>query len=408
METVQFLNPVPTSITMKFALTLLALVAVAQAKYLQVDLEDNTAYNYLAKYGLPLAEKIRAAEEAASQNRIVGGSIAHIEAFPHQVGIIAQFSQGQGVCGGSLISTNRVLTAAHCWFDGRNQATLFTLVLGSNTLFYGGTRVNTNHVVMHSDWIPTLIRNDVAMAYMPNHVALTNLIQPVALPSGSQLDENFTGEIANATGFGLTSDANAYNFLCFSPGGSISANQFVSSVQLPVISNTVCFMSFPFIIQSSNICINGAGGRSTCSGDSGGPLTVQRNGRPLLIGVTSFGSGSGCELGFPAAFARYGLPLAEKIRGAEEPASQNRMVGGLPSPATAFPHQNIAIPLAEEVEKAEATITQNRIIGRSQSQVGQFPYHIGITSFGAGLGCEVGMPAVFARVSSFIDFFNQA
>ncbi|KOB72615.1 Chymotrypsin-like protein [Operophtera brumata] len=293
MDTVKFLNLVPPSLTMKFALTLLALVAVAQAKYLPVDLEDNTAYNYLAKYGLPLAEKIRAAEEAASQNRIVGGSFAHIEAFPHQAGLLAQFGQGQGVCGGSLISTNRVLTAAHCWYDGVNQASLFTVVLGSNFLFSGGTRVNTNHVVMHSGWNPNLIRNDVAVAHLPNHVALTYLIQPVALPSGSQLDENYTGEIANATGFGLTSD-----------GGSISANQFVSGVQLTVINNNECAMSFPFIIQSSNICTSGAGGRSTCSGDSGGPLTVQRNGRPLLIGVTSFGSARGCEVGLPAAFAR--------------------------------------------------------------------------------------------------------
>ncbi|KOB64766.1 Chymotrypsin, partial [Operophtera brumata] len=240
METVKFLNPVPPSLTMKFALTLLALVAVAQAKYLQVDLEDNTAYDYLAKYGLPLAEEIRAAEEAASQNRIVGGSPAAVGQYPYQ-----------GVCGGSLISNARVLTAAHCWYDGRNQATSFTVVLGSHTLFSGGTRLNTNQVVMHSDTIAV-----------------------IALPSGSQLS------------------------------GSITTGQVISHVSLPVITNTVCTMSFPFIIQSSNICTSGANGRSTCSGDSGGPLVVSRNGRPLLIGVTSFGSARGCQLGYPAAFAR--------------------------------------------------------------------------------------------------------
>ncbi|KOB58154.1 Chymotrypsin [Operophtera brumata] len=299
---------------MKFALTLLALVAVAQAKYLQVDLEDNTAYNYLAKYGLPLAEKIRAAEEATSQNRIVGGLPSPATAFPHQ-----------GVCGGSLISREKVVTAAHCWFDGVSQASSFTVVLGSTTLFFGGARINTNQVIMHPEWNPHTVSNDIAVIHLPNGgVALTTSIRPVALPSGSLLNEHFAGEIANATGFGLTSDANSVSFqrilsvcspitvsfrkclqfLYFSKGGYISTGQFLSHVQLTVISNTNCSLSYPAFIQDSNICTSGAEGRSTCSGDSGGPLTVQRNGLPLLIGVTSFGSAAGCQAGYPAAFAR--------------------------------------------------------------------------------------------------------
>ncbi|KAJ8719671.1 hypothetical protein PYW08_011846 [Mythimna loreyi] len=115
----------------------------------------------------------------------------------------------------------------------------------------------------------------------------------IALPSGAQLNENFAGENAIASGFGLTND-----------GGSISTNQRLSHVTLPVITNAVCSAPFPIIIQSSNICTSGAGGRSTCQGDSGGPLTVNRGGRPILIGVTSFGSARGCQVGFPAAFAR--------------------------------------------------------------------------------------------------------
>ena len=36
----------------------------------------------------------------------------------------------------------------------------------------------------------------------------------------------------------------------------------------------------------------------------GGPLSVQSNGQSLLVGVTSFVSGVGCERGFPTGFAR--------------------------------------------------------------------------------------------------------
>ncbi|CAD0197832.1 unnamed protein product [Chrysodeixis includens] len=260
---------------MKFALALLALAAVTSARNIDledvIDLEDITAYDYLAKIGQPLLEKIRKAEEEGVQSRIVGGSPAPLGQYPHQAGLLASFSQGQGVCGGSLLNYRRVLTAAHCWFDGRNQATSVTVVLGSIFLFTGGTRQTTSDVVMHGSWNPNLIRNDIAIIIMPHFIVFNNNIAPIALPSGSELNENFAGNTAIASGFGLTSD-----------GGSISNLQSLNHVQVEVITNNVCRNSFPAIIQSSNICISGANGRSTCNGDSGGPLIVTRNNRPIL------------------------------------------------------------------------------------------------------------------------------
>ncbi|KAJ8719670.1 hypothetical protein PYW08_011845 [Mythimna loreyi] len=283
---------------MKFlALALLALTAAASAKYIDledvIDLEDITAYGYLSKHGVALAERIRLAEE--QETRIVGGSQSSLGQFPHQAGLLAQFSGGQGVCGGSLVRANRVITAAHCWWDGQNRATSFTVVLGSIRLFSGGTRVSTSNVVMHGSWNPSNIRNDVAMIRLNSNVGLSNTINVIALPSGGQLNENFAGENAIASGFGRTSDSAA---------GGITTNQALSHVTLPVITNAVCRSSFPLIVQDSNICTSGAGGRSTCQGDSGGPLTVNRGGRPILIGITSFGSARGCQVGSPAAFAR--------------------------------------------------------------------------------------------------------
>nr|AAF71519.1 HzC20 chymotrypsinogen [Helicoverpa zea] len=283
---------------MKFlALTLLALVAVASARNVNledvIDLEDLTAYDYYTKIGIPLAEKIRLAEEEAQRNpsRIVGGSTASLGQFPYQAGLLAQFASGQGVCGGSLLNSRRVLTAAHCWFDGRNQARSFTVVLGSVNLFSGGTRLNTASVAMHGSWNPNLIRNDIAMITLPSAVGTSGNIAFIALPSGNELNNQFNGATATASGFGLTRD-----------GGSVSGA--LSHVNLPVITNAVCSQTFGTTIQPTNICTSGAGGRSTCQGDSGGPLVVTSGGRRILIGVTSFGSARGCQVGFPAAFAR--------------------------------------------------------------------------------------------------------
>nr|ADT80825.1 serine protease 55 [Mamestra configurata] len=285
---------------MKFlAVTLLALAVVASARNVHledvIDLEDITAYDYHRKIGAHLAEKIRQAEEEADQHpsRIVGGSTSHLGQFPYQAGLIVHMPGWQGVCGGSMLNSWRVLTAAHCWFDGQSQARSFTVVLGSIRLFNGGVRLDTSNVIMHGSWNPNLVRNDVAMINLPRAVGNTANISPIALPSGNELNNQFNGATATASGFGRTRD-----------GASVSGA--LSHVNLPVITNAVCrqYLPYQILVQSSNICTSGANGRSICHGDSGGPLIVNSNGRRILVGVTSFGSMRGCQTGAPDAFAR--------------------------------------------------------------------------------------------------------
>jgi hypothetical protein len=78
------------------------------------------------------------------------------------------------VCGASLVRGNRLVTAAHCWFDGQNQASRFTVILGTVNLFSGGTRVATSSVFNHGSWNPSLIRNDIAMIHLASNVATSS------------------------------------------------------------------------------------------------------------------------------------------------------------------------------------------------------------------------------------------
>ncbi|CAH0755223.1 unnamed protein product [Diatraea saccharalis] len=254
---------------MKLLVLLLVVAVSAQASVLPTT----TAYGYLARSAAE-SEKRREAEEKLLSQRIVNGLPAGIGQVPYQAGLLIRIIgfNGQGVCGASLVSGNRLITAAHCWFDGSHQAWMVTVVLGSNTLFTGGTRIDTSAVITHTNWTPLLVRNDIAMIYLPNNVVQSNLIAPVALPRGDELHETFVGSSAIASGFGLTNTS-----------GGILQTQYLSHVKLNVITNSICSFAFPIILQPTNICTSGVGGVGACRGDSGGPLVVTRNDRTVLV-----------------------------------------------------------------------------------------------------------------------------
>ncbi|CAH0625495.1 unnamed protein product [Chrysodeixis includens] len=263
-------------------------VAVSAAETFDID---NGVYGYHTRIGIPEAKRIREYENG--RNKIVGGSITDVRYVPYQAGLVIEIMPSfTSVCGGSLISATRVLTAAHCKNDGWITASHFTVVLGSNTLFRDGLRIVTDDIVTHPRWDPRTIANDIAVIRI-SPITFTDVIQPIHLPSVRDISNDFVGYDARASGFGLTAD-----------GGFISDNQMLSSVTVPVISNNECRAVFNNFITSSIICTSGAGGKGPCRGDSGGPLAVTIAGRPVLIGLSSFGSSISCSQGFPSGFTR--------------------------------------------------------------------------------------------------------
>lgn len=172
-----------------------------------------------------------------------------------------------------MISNNRVLTAAHCVED----ATHGTIILGAHFITVPNEpnqiriAVTAANILMYENWTPSLIRYDVALVQLPAPVTLIpNVIQPATLPVGN---DAFSGELGVISGWGVWSD---------SVGQSSDVLRFVYD---NVMTNAACTIRFPGVIQESNICVTGTNGRGACSGDSGGPLTVQRQGQSIVIGV---------------------------------------------------------------------------------------------------------------------------
>lgn len=127
---------------------------------------------------------------------------------------------------------------------------------------------------------------------LPTAATLNAFVAAARLPTGAQLNNLFVGELATVSGWGRISD------------DSTATATHLRSTQNNIISNAVCTATFGAIVIPSTLCKSTAGGRSSCNGDSGGPLTIQFEGSPLLVGVVSFGAAAGCELGHPAGYAR--------------------------------------------------------------------------------------------------------
>jgi len=230
--------------------------------------------------------------------RVIGGQEATRHQFPYQAGLRLNIpgNANQGTCGGSLVSRTRVVTAAHC-VDIVSSA---VVVLGAHLILQQEPNqirqtIPSAGLIWHENYNSANLNNDVAIINLNSEITPSNFIRPINLPTGADLNNNFAGHLATASGWGRFSSANVIS-------------EFLRFVQLNVITEAACRIRFPTIIQPSTICTAGSAANGNnvgvCNGDSGGPLTIQRQDQSVLIGIASFVSGLGCESGWPSGFAR--------------------------------------------------------------------------------------------------------
>ncbi|XP_011210988.2 serine protease 1-like [Bactrocera dorsalis] len=218
--------------------------------------------------------------------RITNGKNATTNQFPYQVGLLLKTDNGTKWCGGSLIGQNWVLSAAHCIETVTSvKVCLGATVRTSPAIIYN---VSRSDIIVHPSWDKKTTQNDISLIRIPS-VNYTAAIQPVALPKIASSYPTYDGESVIASGWGRTSDT------------SNSPASILQYANMTVISNAVCKESYNGI-SASNICTATTGGISTCNGDSGGPLVLASS--KVQVGLTSFISGAGCALGYPAAFTR--------------------------------------------------------------------------------------------------------
>ncbi|XP_044251885.1 brachyurin [Drosophila takahashii] len=227
--------------------------------------------------------------------RIAGGELAARGMFPYQVGLVIQQSGGDLFkCGGSLITLQFVLTAAHCLIDAIGAriytgATIFADSEDSAEVIL----VTHRDFFTHPDYLGFGGYNDLALIRLTRKVITSDRVQPIEL-AGEFMHQTFLeGQVVTLSGWGRLGD---------SPGSETRILQYLDA---EVINQERCICYFlPGLVGQRHLCTDGQNGRGGCNGDSGGPLVYHWRNVSYLIGVTSFGSVEGCEVGAPTAYAR--------------------------------------------------------------------------------------------------------
>ncbi|XP_022904433.2 trypsin delta-like [Onthophagus taurus] len=212
--------------------------------------------------------------------RIVGGRDAYIEEFPYQVSLLWF---GSHICGGSLISQNFVVTAAHCT-DGAT-ASQFSIRVGSSIRNSGGSTYTVSQVHQHPQYDEDTIDFDISVLRISNNVALGSAVGLIGLPTQDQPIN--AGDDATVTGWGTLTE------------GGILPSQ-LQAVVVPVVSQAECRRAYGTSSITDRMMCAGVpqGGKDACQGDSGGPLVVGGE----LIGIVSWGYGC-ARPGFPGVYS---------------------------------------------------------------------------------------------------------
>ncbi|CAB3375162.1 Hypothetical predicted protein [Cloeon dipterum] len=181
-------------------------------------------------------------------SQIIGGTTAASKQFPWQVYII---SDGAWLCGGSIISEIFILTAAHCVY----KRVTFVVTAGGvtrNTVETGEIVMTSTVKIVHENYNPVRIWNDIALIRVPHNYTFNDFIKPIRLPKTSDANKTFSGILATASGFGKTSNLGA-------------TSQTLMFVNLKVISNSECSRSYGSGIISSIVCTAAYVAKSICS-----------------------------------------------------------------------------------------------------------------------------------------------
>uniref|UniRef100_A0A3P9H466 trypsin n=1 Tax=Oryzias latipes TaxID=8090 RepID=A0A3P9H466_ORYLA len=200
--------------------------------------------------------------------KIVGGFECQKNSVPYQVSLFT----GYNYCGGTLLSEQWVLSAAHC-----EPKSNLEVRLGEHDIWEPeGTEqhIMSAKFIRHPNYDPRTQDNDIMLIKLSEPATLNSFVRPAVLPSKCAND----GTMCRISGWGNIRSSDE---------GSRYPDK-LQCLDAPLLSDETCFNAYPFQITKNMICAGYLeGGKDSCQGDSGGPMTCDGE----LQGVVSWGHG---------------------------------------------------------------------------------------------------------------------
>ena len=236
---------------------------------------------------------------------IVGGSDTEQE-YPWMV---ALYQSDNYICGGVVISSHWVATAAHCVYDGIDDVSQYKIIIGESTHYPstglarkdGITVQSVKQAIINPNYVSDATDEDtVDYDYDIALIELTDGFYQSgpALTNATQFNNMPTGKALTVIGYGALSVDDEANSSDVIPDS-------LQQASLPYIPNDQCYWNEGGFLTDNMLCAgyyDDTTSIDACSGDSGSPLFSDLDGQLSLVGIVSWGASS-CS-GVPGVFTK--------------------------------------------------------------------------------------------------------
>ncbi|KRZ96746.1 Transmembrane protease serine 9 [Trichinella sp. T8] len=235
-----------------------------------------------------------------SGNKIAGGWYATPHSLPYQVKLLIEKTGIHATCGGVIIQlkpgngTDAVLTSARCLYQEGLRKPVpvdkVDVISGAHDLennFEDSQRkIPVKNFVLHPEYKGNTL-NDIALLKLKEKILYTDKTRPACLPNKDE--EPSEGELCYASGWG-------------SPFSGTEDSAVLKMAAIPIQTKEKCNLAGGI---ATRFCAGGSfGGHGICDGDSGGPITCERNGKLVVFGISSGYTGLCGQYGKPGIFTK--------------------------------------------------------------------------------------------------------